>query len=142
MRWIFLTPVLCSLGRNSYWFAMLQQSRLTESAQLEQQQDLLQRRANTNLSRLHIVSSTSTRRRRNDVVRAKSPEGRRYLKPVNGIRTKGFAQSGKKLSRLFRYVDSYTNQVLLAQRRSSVVTLGPIERLQHFYAKRELKVNK
>ncbi|KAI8066542.1 hypothetical protein BC940DRAFT_63488 [Gongronella butleri] len=56
------------------------------------------------------------------IVRAASPPGRRYLKPVNGIQIKGFARS--------------------AQRRSSVVTLGSIERLQHFYAKKELIVNK
>ncbi|KAL0091117.1 hypothetical protein F4703DRAFT_1903577 [Phycomyces blakesleeanus] len=56
------------------------------------------------------------------VVRSSSPFGRRYLKPVHGIQTKGFARS--------------------AQRRSSVLTLGSIERLQHFYAKRELQVNK
>ncbi|ORX62829.1 hypothetical protein DM01DRAFT_1379446 [Hesseltinella vesiculosa] len=57
-----------------------------------------------------------------DVVRATSPPGRRYLKPVNGIQVKGFARS--------------------AQRRSSVVTLGSIERLQHFYAKKDLVINK
>ncbi|KAI9260215.1 hypothetical protein BY458DRAFT_516524 [Sporodiniella umbellata] len=51
-----------------------------------------------------------------------SPSGRRYMKPVHGIQTKGFARS--------------------AQRRSSVLTLGSIERLQHFYAKRDLKTNK
>ncbi|KAI8368317.1 uncharacterized protein BYT42DRAFT_586137 [Radiomyces spectabilis] len=56
------------------------------------------------------------------IVRAASPFGRRYLKPINGIQTKGFARS--------------------AQRRSSVLTLGSIERLQHFYAKKELKTNK
>ncbi|GAA5814127.1 hypothetical protein MFLAVUS_007617 [Mucor flavus] len=56
------------------------------------------------------------------IVRAQSPFGRRYLKPINGIQTKGFARS--------------------AQRRSSVLTLGSIERLQNFYAKRDLKVNK
>ncbi|KAF7729545.1 hypothetical protein EC973_004219 [Apophysomyces ossiformis] len=60
--------------------------------------------------------------RADNVVRAASPFGRRYLKPINGIQTKGFARS--------------------AQRRSSVLTLGSIERLQHFYAKRDLKVNK
>ncbi|KAI9319948.1 hypothetical protein BX666DRAFT_2088575 [Dichotomocladium elegans] len=68
---------------------------------------------------------TPSRRHRggnDNVVRAISPEGRRYLKPVNGIQTKGFARS--------------------AQRRGSVLTLGPIERLQHFYAKRDLNVNK
>ncbi|ORY96736.1 hypothetical protein BCR43DRAFT_492180 [Syncephalastrum racemosum] len=76
--------------------------------------------ANTNVA---TVSPPDVHRRRGDqIVRAMSPEGRRYLKPVNGIQTKGFARS--------------------AQRRSSVTTLGPIERLQHFYAKRELKVNK
>ncbi|KAI8989580.1 hypothetical protein BDB01DRAFT_842218 [Pilobolus umbonatus] len=57
-----------------------------------------------------------------NIVRASSPFGRRYLKPINGIQTKGFAKS--------------------AQRRSSVMTLGSIERLQNFYAKRDLKVNK
>ncbi|KAI7883855.1 uncharacterized protein EV154DRAFT_428091 [Mucor mucedo] len=57
-----------------------------------------------------------------NIVRAQSPFGRRYLKPINGIQTKGFARS--------------------AQRRSSVLTLGSIERLQNFYAKRDLKVNK
>ncbi|CAO3606877.1 unnamed protein product [Mucor fragilis] len=56
------------------------------------------------------------------IIRAQSPFGRRYLKPINGIQTKGFARS--------------------AQRRSSVLTLGSIERLQNFYAKRDLKVNK
>ncbi|ORE10155.1 hypothetical protein BCV72DRAFT_315755 [Rhizopus microsporus var. microsporus] len=56
------------------------------------------------------------------IIRAASPHGRRYLKPINGIQTKGFARS--------------------ALRRSSVLTLGSIERLQNFYAKRELKVNK
>ncbi|KAG0744875.1 hypothetical protein G6F57_001006 [Rhizopus arrhizus] len=56
------------------------------------------------------------------IIRAVSPYGRRYLKPINGIQTKGFARS--------------------AQRRSSVLTLGSIERLQNFYAKRDLKVNK
>lgn len=29
-----------------------------------------------------------------NVVRASSPFGRRYLKPINGIQTKGFARSG------------------------------------------------
>ncbi|KAI7900267.1 uncharacterized protein BX663DRAFT_518078 [Cokeromyces recurvatus] len=57
-----------------------------------------------------------------NIVRAQSPFGRRYLKPINGIQIKGFARS--------------------AQRRSSVLTLGSIERLQNFYAKKELKVNK
>ncbi|KAI9300382.1 hypothetical protein BJ944DRAFT_170920 [Cunninghamella echinulata] len=57
-----------------------------------------------------------------NIVRAASPQGRRYLKPVNGIQIKGFARS--------------------AQRRSSVLTLGSIERLQHFYAKKDLVVNK
>ncbi|KAI9476308.1 MAG: hypothetical protein EXX96DRAFT_620770 [Benjaminiella poitrasii] len=57
-----------------------------------------------------------------NIVRAQSPFGRRYLKPINGIQTKGFARS--------------------AQRRSSVLTLGSIERLQNFYAKKELKVDK
>ncbi|KAI8346907.1 hypothetical protein EDC96DRAFT_449184 [Choanephora cucurbitarum] len=56
------------------------------------------------------------------IVRAQSPFGKRYLKPINGIQTKGFARS--------------------AQRRSSVVTLGSIERLQNFYAKKDLQVNK
>ncbi|RCI02445.1 Mitochondrial import inner membrane translocase subunit tim8 [Rhizopus stolonifer] len=56
------------------------------------------------------------------IVRAQSPFGKRYLKPINGIQTKGFARS--------------------AQRRSSVLTLGSIERLQNFYAKKDLKVNK
>ncbi|KAI9247056.1 hypothetical protein BY458DRAFT_465594 [Sporodiniella umbellata] len=56
------------------------------------------------------------------VVRSASPFGRRYLKPLNGIQTKGFARS--------------------AQRRTSVTTLGSIERLQNFYARRELKLNK
>ncbi|KAI8148507.1 hypothetical protein BJV82DRAFT_506477 [Fennellomyces sp. T-0311] len=82
---------------------------------------MLQQRAN-NTNR---TSSSSPRRPKtgnDNVVRAMSPEGRRYLKPVNGIQTKGFARS--------------------AQRRSSVLTLGSIERLQHFYAKRDLKVNK
>ncbi|KAG1149752.1 hypothetical protein G6F37_004234 [Rhizopus arrhizus] len=60
--------------------------------------------------------------RDDSIVRAASPFGRRYLKPINGIQTKGFARS--------------------AQRRSSVMTLGSIERLQDFYAKRELKLNK
>lgn len=31
-----------------------------------------------------------------NVVRAQSPFGRRYLKPINGIQIKGFARSGKK----------------------------------------------
>ncbi|ORZ22273.1 hypothetical protein BCR42DRAFT_405835 [Absidia repens] len=57
-----------------------------------------------------------------NIIRAASPLGRRYLKPVNGIQIKGFARS--------------------AQRRSSVLTLGSIERLQHYYAKKELAVNK
>ncbi|KAH8549542.1 hypothetical protein BGW37DRAFT_429082 [Umbelopsis sp. PMI_123] len=48
--------------------------------------------------------------------------GRGYVKPVNGIQTKGFAQS--------------------AQRRSSLQTLGSIERLQEFYSKKSLKHNK
>lgn len=30
-----------------------------------------------------------------NIVRAQSPFGRRYLKPINGIQTKGFARSGK-----------------------------------------------
>ncbi|KAI7871891.1 hypothetical protein BDF14DRAFT_1760188 [Spinellus fusiger] len=60
--------------------------------------------------------------RHEHVVRASSPFGRRYLRPIHSIHTKGFARS--------------------AQRRSSVLTLGSIERLQHFYAKRELQVNK
>ena len=29
-----------------------------------------------------------------NIVRAQSPFGRRYLKPINGISTKGFARSG------------------------------------------------
>lgn len=29
-----------------------------------------------------------------NIVRAQSPFGRRYLKPINGIQTKGFARSG------------------------------------------------
>ncbi|KAI8334592.1 hypothetical protein BC941DRAFT_356281 [Chlamydoabsidia padenii] len=57
-----------------------------------------------------------------NIIRAASPMGRRYLKPVNGIQIKGFARS--------------------AQRRSSVLTLGSIERLQNFYAKKDLVVNK
>ncbi|KAI9488312.1 hypothetical protein BDB00DRAFT_772770 [Zychaea mexicana] len=56
------------------------------------------------------------------VIRSASPFGRRYLKPINGIQTKGFARSAK--------------------RRSSVLTLGSIERLQNFYANKDLKVNK
>ena len=28
------------------------------------------------------------------IIRAQSPFGRRYLKPINGIQTKGFARSG------------------------------------------------
>ncbi|CAO3609325.1 unnamed protein product [Cunninghamella blakesleeana] len=44
------------------------------------------------------------------------------MKPVNGIQIKGFARS--------------------AQRQSSVLTLGSIERLQHFYSKKDLVVNK
>ncbi|KAI9315083.1 hypothetical protein BX666DRAFT_1959215 [Dichotomocladium elegans] len=57
-----------------------------------------------------------------NIIRASSPFGRRYLKPINGIQTKGFARSAK--------------------RRSSVLTLGSIERLQNFYANKELKLNK
>jgi hypothetical protein len=33
--------------------------------------------------------------RDDSIVRAASPFGRRYLKPINGIQTKGFARSGK-----------------------------------------------
>ncbi|SAM09834.1 hypothetical protein [Absidia glauca] len=62
-----------------------------------------------------------------NIIRTASPMGRRYLKPVNGIQIKGFARSG-----------GYSN----AQRRSSVLTLGSIERLQNFYAKKDLVVNK
>lgn len=29
------------------------------------------------------------------IIRAVSPYGRRYLKPINGIQTKGFARSGR-----------------------------------------------
>ncbi|KAI9268014.1 hypothetical protein BDA99DRAFT_504624 [Phascolomyces articulosus] len=57
-----------------------------------------------------------------NIVRSASPFGRRYKKPINGIQTKGFARS--------------------AQRRSSVLTLGSIERLQNFYARKDLKLNK
>lgn len=31
-----------------------------------------------------------------NVIRASSPFGRRYLKPINGIQTKGFARSGRR----------------------------------------------
>lgn len=31
---------------------------------------------------------------KDSIVRAQSPFGRRYLKPINGIQTKGFARSG------------------------------------------------
>ncbi|KAJ8655493.1 hypothetical protein O0I10_008779 [Lichtheimia ornata] len=122
---------------------MLQQSTLSISAHQSNQdasfaesdsKDLLQQHDATSSCCPSSSSSCSTtdtfstgRRSRiggndNSVVRAISPEGRRYLKPVNGIQAKGFARS--------------------AQRRSSVLTLGSIERLQHFYAKRDLKVNK
>ncbi|KAI7847359.1 hypothetical protein BDC45DRAFT_356623 [Circinella umbellata] len=57
-----------------------------------------------------------------NIIRSASPFGRRYKKPINGIQTKGFARSAK--------------------RRSSVLTLGSIERLQNFYARRDLKLNK
>lgn len=36
-----------------------------------------------------------------NIVRATSPLGRRYLKPINGIQTKGFASSGN-ISQLYR----------------------------------------
>ncbi|KAI7849937.1 hypothetical protein BDC45DRAFT_264842 [Circinella umbellata] len=84
--------------------------------------DMLQQRANNNTVDITVQQQQQKRRMDNNVIRAMSPEGRRYIKPVNGIQTKGFARS--------------------AQRRSSVLTLGSIERLQHFYAKRDLKVNK
>ncbi|KAI8086655.1 uncharacterized protein BX664DRAFT_264874 [Halteromyces radiatus] len=79
------------------------------------------------LPTLHEESNTSLGWRPespspDNIIRAASPLGRRYMKPVNGIQIKGFARS--------------------AQRRSSVLTLGSIERLQHFYAKKELAVNK
>lgn len=32
------------------------------------------------------------------IIRAQSPFGRRYLKPINGIQTKGFARSGTTLN--------------------------------------------
>ncbi|KAI9253955.1 hypothetical protein BDA99DRAFT_519445 [Phascolomyces articulosus] len=103
----------------------------TNSIIRNNEEDLLQQRANnmnmtTTTTHDHTFSQQQQqqqqRKRTDNVVRAMSPEGRRYLKPVNGIQTKGFARS--------------------AQRRSSVLTLGSIERLQHFYAKRDLKVNK
>jgi hypothetical protein len=31
------------------------------------------------------------------IIRAQSPFGRRYLKPINGIQIKGFARSGKPI---------------------------------------------
>lgn len=77
------------------------------------------------------------------IIRAQSPFGRRYLKPINGIQTKGFARSGT----LFylctsRGLSLTSTSLFLAQRRSSVLTLGSIERLQNFYARKDLKVNK
>jgi hypothetical protein len=39
------------------------------------------------------------------IIRAQSPFGRRYLKPINGIQIKGFARSGKL----------YYNYVLIIQ---------------------------
>lgn len=37
------------------------------------------------------------------IVRAQSPFGRRYLKPINGIQTKGFARSGIIICRSHTY---------------------------------------
>lgn len=68
------------------------------------------------------MHSPTPSQQKDSIIRAQSPFGRRYMKPINGIQTKGFARS--------------------AQRRSSVLTLGSIERLQNFYAKKDLKVNK
>lgn len=95
---------------------MLQQSTLSISAHQSNQdasfaesdsKDLLQQHDATSSCCPSSSSSCSTtdtfstgRRSRiggndNSVVRAISPEGRRYLKPVNGIQAKGFARSGK-----------------------------------------------
>lgn len=95
---------------------MLQQSTLSISAHQSNQdasfaesdsKDLLQQHDATSSCCPSSSSSCSTtdtfstgRRSRiggndNSVVRAVSPEGRRYLKPVNGIQAKGFARSGK-----------------------------------------------
>lgn len=66
---------------------MLQQPITSDSSSTihseQEQSELLQRCAGNN-----------NKRYGDNVIRARSPEGRRYFKPVNGIQTKGFARSG------------------------------------------------
>lgn len=40
------------------------------------------------------VHSPTPSQQKDSIIRAQSPFGRRYMKPINGIQTKGFARSG------------------------------------------------
>jgi hypothetical protein len=47
------------------------------------------------LSSFNKLASSPIQHNNDSIIRAQSPYGRRYIKPINGIQTKGFARSGK-----------------------------------------------
>lgn len=67
----------------------------TERPQSQSSTDSFPPLTDDDLSSFERRVSSPIQHGNDSIIRAQSPFGRRYMKPINGIQTKGFARSGK-----------------------------------------------